>query len=202
MSARDYDAWLIDLDGTLYDARWVKLAMACELAVGGWAAVATLRRFRHAHEALRGQLAEDELGPFGMQLALTARELGVERALVKAHVTTWMIQRPGKWIRMFRRRSLFREIAAFRAAGGRTALVSDYPATQKLAALGHADLFDVVVASGEPGGPRRLKPAPDGLLAAAALLGVAASRCLVLGDRADVDQAAARAANMAFRLVR
>ena len=200
MSTRQYDAWLVDLDGTLYDARWVKLAMACELAVGGWGAVATLRRFRHAHEALRGQLADDELGPFGMQLALTARELGVERAVVEARVTTWMIRRPGKWIRMFRRRSLFREIAAFRATGGRTALVSDYPATQKLVALGHPDLFEIVIASGEPGGPRRLKPAPDGLLAAAELLRVAAPRCLVLGDR-DVDQAAAGAAGMAFRLV-
>jgi beta-phosphoglucomutase-like phosphatase (HAD superfamily) len=112
-----------------------------------------------------------------------------------------MIRRPGKWIRMFRRRALFREIAAFREAGGRTALVSDYPATEKLGALGHPDLFDVVIASGEPGGPRRLKPAPDGLLAAAELLGVAAPRCLVLGDR-DVDRAAADAASMAFRLVR
>jgi phosphoglycolate phosphatase/putative hydrolase of the HAD superfamily len=201
MSTRQYDAWLVDLDGTLYDAKWVKLAMACELAIGGWSAVATLRRFRHAHEALRGQVAEDELGPFGMQLEVTARELGVDRAAVHAHVTTWMIRRPGKWIRMFRRRSLFGEIAAFRASGGRTALVSDYPATEKLVALGHSDLFDVVVASGEPGGPRRLKPAPDGLLAAAELLRVPAPRCLVLGDR-DVDRAAADAASMAFRLVR
>jgi HAD superfamily hydrolase (TIGR01549 family) len=137
-----------------------------------------------------------------MQLTLTARELGVEREAVRARVTNWMIRRPGKWIRVFRRRALCEEIAAFRAAGGRTALVSDYPATEKLIALGQSELFDVVVASGEPGGPRRLKPAPDGLIAAAERLGVDPSRCLVLGDRLDVDQAAARAANMAFRLVR
>jgi hypothetical protein len=54
MSVRSYEAWLVDLDGTLYDAKWVKIAMACELAIGGWGAVRTLRRFRHAHEALRG----------------------------------------------------------------------------------------------------------------------------------------------------
>jgi FMN phosphatase YigB (HAD superfamily) len=199
---RQHDAWLVDLDGTLYDARWVKLAMACELALGGWGAVSTLRRFRHEHEAVRGEPATDELGPFGLQLERTAQALGVERAVVEALVTTWMIRRPGKWIRRFCRSSLLEEIASFRSAGGRTALVSDYPATEKLAALGRSELFDVVVASGEPGGPRRLKPAPDGLLAAARLLGAEPARCLVLGDRADVDQAAAEAAGMAFRLVR
>ena len=30
------EAWLVDLDGTLYTARWVKLAMAAELALSGW----------------------------------------------------------------------------------------------------------------------------------------------------------------------
>src|SRR5262245_44529072 len=28
---RDFRAWLVDCDGTLYDARWVRLAMAAEL---------------------------------------------------------------------------------------------------------------------------------------------------------------------------
>jgi HAD superfamily hydrolase (TIGR01509 family) len=60
----------------------------------------------------------------------------------------------------------------------------------------------VVVASGENGGPTRLKPHPDGMLRAARALGVEPSRCLVIGDRDDADGAAARAAGMAFRRVR
>ncbi|HMJ15422.1 MAG TPA: HAD-IA family hydrolase, partial [Polyangiaceae bacterium] len=67
---------------------------------------------------------------------------------------------------------------------------------------GHATLFDTVVASGEPDGPRRLKPHPDGYLAAAQRLGVPAERCLVIGDRQDADGAAATAAGMQFRWVR
>jgi HAD superfamily hydrolase (TIGR01549 family) len=96
---------------------------------------------------------------------------------------------------------LLEELRAFRAEGGRTALVSDYPAELKLAALGVRSLFEIVVANGEPNGPRRLKPHPEGFLRAAEQLGVAPERCLVIGDRRDADGEAARAAHMSFRLI-
>ena len=44
--ARDVDAWLIDLDGTLYKAGLVKLGMAAELLLGGLTVAPVLRRFR------------------------------------------------------------------------------------------------------------------------------------------------------------
>ncbi|MBK8996909.1 MAG: HAD family hydrolase [Myxococcales bacterium] len=198
MSAR---AWLVDLDGTLYTARWVKLAMAAELALGGWGAVSTLRRFRREHELLRDELDQDVESPFSLQVERTAAALSVDRVLVERHVTEWMIERPQKWIRRFKRQGLLDEIASFRASGGKTALVSDYPASAKLAALEATGLFDAVVASGEVGGPRRLKPHPDGYLEAARRLNVPPNECLVIGDREDADGAAARAAGMAFRKV-
>lgn len=196
-----YDAWLVDFDGTLYAARWVKLAMAVELGVSGWGVVRTLRRFRHEHERIRIEVADPTDSPYALQIERTAVGLAIEPGAVEACVTEWMIERPIKWIRRFSNRALLEEIAAFRARGGKTALVSDYPATRKLAALGHGGLFDVVVASGEPGGPRRLKPDPAGFLAAAGALGVAPEKCLVIGDRDDADGAAARSAGMGFRKV-
>lgn len=72
---------------------------------------------------------------------------------------------------------------------------------KKLRALAVQDLFDVVVASGEDHSPRNLKPDPEGYLRAAELLQVEPAQCLVIGDREDADGAAARAANMGFRLV-
>src|SRR5687767_3956143 len=144
-----YEAWLIDLDGTLYEARWVKLAMAAELAVAGWGAIRTLQSFRGMHERLR-ELAEDHDSPYHAQIERTASHLGISSAEVERRVEEWMIRRPGKWIRMFRRHELVSEISAFRGAGGRTALVSDYPARTKLVALGVPELFDAIVASGEP----------------------------------------------------
>ncbi|HVJ20486.1 MAG TPA: HAD-IA family hydrolase [Polyangiaceae bacterium] len=199
-AADEFDAWLLDLDGTLYRARWVKLLMAAELAIGGWSAVAPLRRFRHEHELIREQGETND--PFRLQLTRTAEALKMEPDELAALVQSWMIERPGRWLGRFKRSELFDEIRTFRAGGGKTAVVSDYPARSKLRALGASALFDAVVASGEPGGPRRLKPDPGGYLRAADALGVRPERCLVIGDRDDADGAAARAAGMSFRLVR
>jgi putative hydrolase of the HAD superfamily len=202
-----YDAWLVDLDGTLYTQRWVRLAMAAELVLFGWSAIRTLRRFRHEHEALREEQNADRAlstlhaSPFAGQLARTAEALGVPVAEVESVVQTWMIERPGKWIARFPRRGLLAELGAFKARGGRTALVSDYPAERKIDALGVRSLFDAIVANGEAHGPRRLKPDPEGYLHAAALLRVEPARCLVIGDRDDADGEAARAAKMGFRLI-
>ncbi|MEO2092897.1 MAG: HAD-IA family hydrolase [bacterium] len=194
-------ALLVDLDGTLYAARPVKLAMALALVWAGPRTWAVIRAFRRQHERIRDEELDAPEGAFALQIEATARELGREASAIEAVVHEWMIRRPLPWLRRFRRQSLIAELRAFAADGGRLALVSDYPAREKLAALGLDDLFEVVVASGEAGGPTRLKPAPDGYLAAARALGVEARECLVLGDRDDVDGAAARAAGMGFRLV-
>jgi FMN phosphatase YigB (HAD superfamily) len=196
---RAHDAWLVDLDGTLYLQTPVRLAMAAELSLLGWRAVRRLKRFRREHETLRELGLEGD--PFRLQLERTARALGEPEPVVEASVRDWMIERPTKWLSLFRRRALLAEIAEFRARGGRTALVSDYPARRKLDALGATPLFDVIVASGEPNGPVRLKPHPSGMLRAAAALGVEPARCLVLGDRPDADGLAASAAGMAFRRI-
>jgi phosphoglycolate phosphatase/putative hydrolase of the HAD superfamily len=128
--------------------------------------------------------------------------LGVRTDLLEAKVRRWMVERPGRWIRRFRRDLLIQEIRAFRALGGKTAIVSDYPARDKLRALEVLDLFDIVVANGEQPGPRALKPDPSGLLLAAKHLDVRPEECLVVGDRHDADGAAAAAARMSFRHIR
>jgi putative hydrolase of the HAD superfamily len=197
---RQHDAWLVDLDGTLYAALPVKLCMLPELLLAGRSALSTLRRFRSEHERLR----ESQEGPadqYRLQIERTAQSLGLGASEVEALVSSWMLERPGKWLRRFRRAALIEELRSFREGGGCLALVSDYPARIKLAAIGCADLFDTVVANGEAGGARWLKPHPDGFLSAAGKLGVAPDRCLVLGDRPEADGEAARRAGMAFRHV-
>jgi HAD superfamily hydrolase (TIGR01549 family) len=195
--SRSHDAWLVDLDGTLYRAGPVRLAMAAELALFGAPSALLLRRFRKEHERVRELGLEGD--PFRLQIERTAEAVGRPSDEIELLVRSWMIERPARWLGLFRRTGLLREIADFRAAGGRTALVSDYPARRKLEALGAAELFDVVVASGEPGGPLRLKPHPSGMLRAAEALEVAPERCLVIGDRKDADGLAAESAGMAFR---
>jgi FMN phosphatase YigB (HAD superfamily) len=200
MHIGQHSAWLVDLDGTLYSAPPVRLCMLGELSLRGWRALPTLRRFRSEQEQLRRSQSEPS-DPYRVQLERTALACGVTAAEVERLVQEWMLDRPGKWLWLFRRSALLEELGTFRRGGGRLALVSDYPARAKLAALGCGELFDAVVASGETGGPRWLKPHPDGLLMAAERLGVSPSRCLVLGDRLDADGEAARRAGMHFRQV-
>jgi FMN phosphatase YigB (HAD superfamily) len=198
---RTHDAWLIDLDGTLYSPKPLKWTMAAEVALLGLPVLRTLQCFRQQHELLRREGGLYEPSPFDEQVKRTAQALRLSAGEVESVVQKWMIRRPGKWIRRFRRQALLDEITAFRAEGGRTALVSDYPANAKLAALEVSNLFDRVVASGDSGGPKHLKPHPEGLLLAASALEVEPNRCLVMGDRKDADGAAATAAGMEFRLI-
>ncbi len=175
--------------------------MGCELLTLGFSALPVIRAFRNQHESLRDLASLNGSSPFEHQLNCTATALGRSPAEVQRLVMLWMFDKPCKWIRLFRRRPLLNEIESYRTQGGKTALVSDYPATTKLAALGAQDLFDTVVASGEPNGPPRLKPDPAGYLAAAQRLGIPPEHCLVIGDRPDADGAAAQAAGMAFRRI-
>lgn len=196
-------AWLVDLDGTLYRALPVKLCMALEVLALGRGALPVVWAFREQHERLRasGEAALDSSSPYRLQLERTAETLARPVDELEPLLRHWMQERPGRWIRHFRRRALLEEIAVFKRNGGSTALVSDYPASLKLAALGCGALFDAVVANGEAGGPPRLKPDPAGYLAAAERLGVAPADCLVLGDREDADGEAARRAGMGFRRI-
>jgi HAD superfamily hydrolase (TIGR01549 family) len=203
--ANRYAAWLVDLDGTLYRSRPVQLAMAAELLLFGLGSIKTLRTFRHAHEQLRHRPVDPAAlvhSPFKRQLHHAAEQLGRAPEDVERIVEEWMFQRPLKWVARSRRRVLLDQLASYRTGGGKTALVSDYPATAKLRALGAIELFDHVISSGEPGGPSKQKPDPEGFLSAAARLGVAPEACLVIGDRDDADGAAARAAGMAVHIIR
>ena len=200
-------AWLIDLDGTLYDPRPVKVMMGLSLLLSGRSAISGISAFRRAHEEVRVDIEsmvgdeQKQVSAFDRQLERAAQNCGWSTDRLRATVQEWMIQRPGPWLRRFRRRKLLREIEAFRTLGGKCAIVSDYPASEKLDAMGIRSLFDVVVSNGEPGGPTALKPDPAGYLSAAKRLQVAPEQCLVIGDRPDADGLAAERAGMAFRQI-
>ena len=152
-STQQYRAWLVVLDGTMYRAPFVKLAMATELLLGHWRAIPVLRKFRRVHETLRKELNEPVDDPYHLQLVRTAQMVDQHVEKVEQLVTEWMIKRPRKWLRLFRRRRLSTKIEQHRRNGGKTALVSDYPADDKLFALRATELFDVVIANGQAGGP-------------------------------------------------
>jgi HAD superfamily hydrolase (TIGR01549 family) len=194
-------AWLVDVDGTLYFGSLVKIAMAAEMLLRGWRTISVIVSFRKHHELLRRERHDEETDLFQLQVMRTAAEHALEPEIVRALVEEWMFDRPCKWIALFRRRSLLREIRQFKRDGGLVGIVSDYPAKAKLATVGLVGLVDVIVANGEEHSTGRLKPSPAGYHRAALILGVQVEDCLVIGDRADADGAAAEAAGMTFRAI-
>jgi phosphoglycolate phosphatase/putative hydrolase of the HAD superfamily len=191
----DVDVAVFDVDGTLYDQRRLRLHMLGELLVACARArspelALTLREYRRVRE----RLAERPDAPFMLrQFVLTGERRRRAPEAIERLVAEWIDMRPLRFLRRCRYSGLDRLFAALRGAGKTIAIFSDYPAREKLAALGlHADVF----ASACDADVGRLKPHPAGLLKILRATGAAPERCLMIGDRADRDGAAARQVGM------
>lgn len=190
---------VFDVDGTLYYQAPVRRAMLLRLLwaavpqpLAGWRMFRTLHAYRAAQEHLRGRLAGDAESE---QIRFVCERTGRDRASVVACVERWMEQEPLSVLPRCIHRGLPEFLGACKARGLRLAAVSDYPADAKLRALGIADLFDLVLSAQTPE-VGVFKPHPRGLLLAAERLDADVRECLYVGDRAEVDAAAAEAAGM------
>lgn len=192
-------AVVFDVDGTLYLQGPVRRAMLLRLLraaavnpVAGWRTLRTLSAYRRAQEHLRTDFSGDVAAA---QIALVCERTGGDPAAVVACIERWMEQEPLTLLRQFRAAGVVECLQACQAHGLRLAVLSDYPADAKLRALGLADLFDVVLCAQSPE-IGAFKPHPRGLQVAVQRLGVDRDECLYVGDRADVDAAAAAAAGI------
>jgi HAD superfamily hydrolase (TIGR01509 family) len=202
MQDSSWKAILTDLDGTLYSQAALRRRMVLQILRAfslqprrGWRTIRILRAYRLAQERLRALEAPCDLGT--EQLRLASEWSGCRLDHCGAVVERWMEREPLAHLPTCVRpgaRAFFREA---RQRGLRLAVCSDYPARQKLAALGLEDCFDALVYAQEPE-VGRFKPHPRMLQVALQRLGVAPEDTLCLGDRADVDGAAARNAGVRY----
>lgn len=200
-------AIVFDVDGTLYAQKPVQRGMALRLVrshllrpFAARTAMRALVAYRRAQETLRAEdlAAGGGLGDLGArQIAHASKASGVSQARVQELVRRWMEQEPLSLVAQHKRPGLDAFLDAARARGIALGVFSDYPAQAKLEALGIADRIDVqMCAQDEAIG--RFKPDPRGILAVLERLGVPASEAptsaLYVGDRPEVDGAAADAA--------
>ena len=111
-----------------------------------------------------------------------------------------MEREPLPLLARFIRPGLREFLAACRERGLRLGALSDYPADAKLKALGVANYFDVSLCAQAPE-IGVFKPDPKGLRVALERLETDAADALYVGDRVDVDAAAAKAAGVACAII-
>lgn len=184
------DLVVFDVDGTLYDQRRLRIAMLLQLLAHAWHSrsldtLRTLRTFRKVREALGEQSSPNFMA---LQYARTAARHHKTQEEVRALASEWLEHRPLPLLNACRYPHISELFAALHAAGKQVAIFSDYPAAEKLAALGLQ--AQTVVCATDPD-IARLKPDPRGLLLILRQTGVDATRALMIGDRANRDGAAA-----------
>jgi phosphoglycolate phosphatase len=180
------DVVVFDVDGTLYDATRLRLAMLGQLIQNAWQTrsfdtLRTLRTFRRVREAL-GDVPDADF--LQLQFEQTADRHGLASEAVKSLTAEWMEVRPLPLLRACRFPHVAAVFDGLRAQGKTIAVLSDYPAVAKLAAMGLS--AELVVSAVDPE-VRRLKPDPRGLRSILARTGVPAERTLMVGDRFDRD---------------
>ena len=199
-ASRRVAAVLFDLDGTLYDQRRMRAAMAAELLALPFSAPFMARRvwkglsaYRRSQEALR---AQGVTGSTAMaQLEHAARASGLSREELAPIVDEWMHERPLRHLPACRAAGAHELLKSLDRAGVPLGLLSDYPVRHKLRALGVAQYFSLVLSASDPE-VNAFKPSPRGFLAASERWDLDPADVLYVGDREDVDAAGARAAGM------
>lgn len=186
-----------DVDGTLYAQRPLRLRMAAALALHSLSS-RSLRTFAvlRTYRLLREELGAAETSDFDrVLLREVARRHGLQPDAVANLVAEWMEERPLGALARCRYPAIDRLFDRVRRSGRTVGILSDYPARDKLAAMGLDAHY--VVSAGEVG---MLKPHPRGLQRLMELAGTTPEETILIGDRLDRDAEAARRAGSACLL--
>lgn len=182
---------VFDVDGTLYDQSKLRRAMAARLAADALlrrrlTPLTVLRTFRRRRE----MLAEEGVADFEARLfdeVASAHRL--DAPAVRALVSEWMEQRPLPLLARCAYPGVAACFEAVRASGRKLGILSDYPARDKIAALGLEADYIVSACDAEI---MRLKPDPAGLVHLIGQAREQPSTTLMIGDRAERDGEIAR----------
>jgi HAD superfamily hydrolase (TIGR01549 family) len=189
------DLVVFDLDGTLYNQSVLRRKMMADLLYSSARSRnITILRIISKYRALREEMGDFEVEDFPDKLvSRTSNILDVEEQMVRDVVEEWINVRPLKYLRSCMTRGCERLFSALHARQRLIGIWSDYPAEEKIRALGLRPDF---IVSSEDADVKMLKPNPRGLHRLMDLAGVPAARTLMVGDREDRDGEAARRADV------
>lgn len=143
-----------------------------------------------AYRRIRERLGEEESPGFEVALVSeTAATTGCSEEQVLEIVAEWILERPLAYLEKCRYPGVPALFAALKRKGKIVGILSDYPAVEKLAALG---LKANHIVSALDDGIGLLKPHTRGLEVLMDAAGVTAQTTVVIGDRPDRDGLVAR----------
>jgi len=196
-------AVVFDVDGTFYQLRELQRAVKLHYLQGhwhrpleAWCVHRAVRALQHATDTLRESPPTDvDLSQAHIELAAKTSRLPKE--FVLDCWRQWMMEEPLQFLPKFRYKGVPGILAEMRERGLHLGVFSDYPAVEKLRALGVRDFFETVISAQDPS-VQRFKPDPRGLQVVLERLGVAPRQAVFVGDRPGIDGIAAERAGMAF----
>jgi HAD superfamily hydrolase (TIGR01509 family) len=173
-----------DVDGTLYRQSSLRLKMARDMLFHTiMKCDFDAMRVIGAYRRIRERLADEEVPDFDHKLiAETARVTSRSPNQVLPLVSEWIAERPIPYLRNCLYAGVAELFDGLKRDGKTIGVLSDYPATTKLAALGLA--ADHIIAAADVG---MLKPHPKGLESLMSAAGVTAKETVFIGDRAERD---------------
>ncbi|MBN2530163.1 MAG: HAD family hydrolase [Deltaproteobacteria bacterium] len=195
MGTKRIQGIIFDLDGTLYQMKFMKLKMTLQLLTS----LVFLRKLSMARSALRHRHFENQeqlQREFHHRLAgLTGRSVDDARRWYEGDFYTAFIRILKKYAKT--RTGLVPMLERLNERGVKLAVVSDFGwVPQRLDALGvNHELFDIVKCSEETG---ELKPGATPFTSVAEGWNLTPGQVMVVGDRADTDKAGAKRAGMRF----
>jgi len=192
---------IFDIDGTLYSQQalysrmFVEAAAYClrnPLRIRELKILCDFRRERRK----RAGMTVDDLQDAQYVWGAEASRVSPEDA--RRIVDRWLFQRPIRHLLLCRHAGVEAFIEDLHSRGVRTAVYSDYPAKEKMQALG---LPDTAAFSSIDKDISCLKPDPKGLLVVVEALGVEVDQCVFIGDRDELDGECARRASMRYLIL-
>lgn len=140
------------------------------------------------YRSLRERAGDENVADYEEHVVRSvARHLDLEPGTVSDIVAEWINRRPLPYLLGCRYPVVDRLFERIRQSGRKLGILSDYAATDKVAALGLS--ADYIVSAGDVGA---LKPNPVGLLRVMEMAGETPDTTVLIGDRADRDGAVAQ----------
>lgn len=194
-------AVLFDVDGTIYSSLKMRICIALHMCIHilmhpkDIKIIKIISTFRKEREKRAGQYFGDKESLESLQYQWAAEVLRIPADEVRMVIAMWMYTVPLRYMRYSAYVDIFAVLDTLKQKGVKVAMVSDYPVTEKLKAIGIA--VDVEV-SALDADVNALKPSTRSYEKAIQVLGMKNSDCWIVGDREDRDGAVAQSLGIPY----